>query len=240
MNISVVIPCYPPHQKYIPRLLRNLENQIVRPSEVILSLSEVSAEEGDNLREKWSRLTPLPIKVATWPTQANASVNRNNGALEATGEYITFLDADDIYSPLLFYRLYDYIFKYKPMALLFQHTTEKIPFHILTNQTVKNKVIKSKELFEHLYPSSSTQTDDLYNMTPHIQLSSSNPAHGDITVKKEVWEAHPQQDVVGREDSLYVRELLQDWWSNSRKEGKEGVIILPDILMWYAPDRHHQ
>lgn len=239
MKLSVVIPCYPPHQVYIPKLIVNLEEQIVRPNEIIISLSETTAEQGDALQQEWSLLSPhIPIKVTTWPEKANAAVNRNNGALEASGDYIIFLDGDDIYSPSLLSCLNTYISKFNPMALLFQYTTKKTPFHKLTEESYNtNRIYFSKELYEHLYPANqvSSQATDYYNLSPQIELGA-NIAHGCITVKKEVWEQHPQQDIGGREDSFYIRELLQSWHQTGR-EG-EGVIVIPDILMWYAPYRH--
>ena len=87
MKLSIIIPTYNA-EPYIHELLSALTPQITEETEVII------VDDGSS--------TPLGIKYkwAKVIRQANkgASAARNTGLVKAQGEYIAFIDADDLIS----------------------------------------------------------------------------------------------------------------------------------------------
>ena len=225
-TITVVVPCYPPHQKYIPRILEQLNTQSQKPDEIIVALSEVTIEETLSKLKEWSQLTDLPIQVVGQPIKALAAVNRNFGALHATTDYILFLDADDQYHIGLIKTLKKYIETLKPDAILY-HLSEIE----LTDEIESHNFYSSEELFKNIFPDGKfNELSEEYNMIPQLQLST-QVHHGHICVKYESWLESPQQDFITREDSVWVRKLLWNWHADARKT--EGIIAIPEILTYY-------
>lgn len=96
-SISVVIPCYPPHIKFLIRSLQTVAGQTLKPIEAVIGLSETSEEDGRQLELFFSKLTPC--RVITSTKKCPAAENRNNAMAKARGDVIVFLDADDMMHP---------------------------------------------------------------------------------------------------------------------------------------------
>ncbi len=222
-SISVVIPCYPPHQKHIPSVLSQLGSQSVVPHEIIISLSEISPIEEQRIKNQWIELTSIPLKTISTPSRALAAVNRNMGAMLADGEYIVFLDADDSYSPKLIETVQKTIEIYDPMGILWHLPSESVP----------PTFISSAELYENLQLGGDLGQDQYYVVQPNLTLDQ-RIHHGHICVKRKIWEECPQQDCILREDSMYIRLLLQKWDSEGRQGS--GLVVIPDILSDYSPN----
>jgi glycosyltransferase involved in cell wall biosynthesis len=95
-TISVVIPAYNADQ-FIGRALESIENQTIQPNEVIVI--DDGSTDGTSLRvEEFARHSALEV-VLVRQTNQGSSAARNNGIRKATGELITFLDADDLIYP---------------------------------------------------------------------------------------------------------------------------------------------
>lgn len=84
MDISIVIPAKN-EEKYLPRLLRSIEKQSLKPRDIIV----VDADSEDNTRKVARKHGAKVVKGGAHP-----SISRNMGAKIATGELIYFLDAD--------------------------------------------------------------------------------------------------------------------------------------------------
>ncbi len=89
--VSVVIPCYN-HGRYLPAAIESVLNQTYAPVEIIV----VDDGSTDNTKEVAHR---YPNVKYTWQKNRGLSASRNTGIKNATGEYITFLDADDWLHP---------------------------------------------------------------------------------------------------------------------------------------------
>lgn len=89
--ISVITPAYNA-EKTIERTIRSVLNQTYTNFEFLI----VNDGSQDKTLEMISRFQDQRIKVFSQTNQGH-SATRNRGILEATGEYITFLDADDIW-----------------------------------------------------------------------------------------------------------------------------------------------
>lgn len=228
VTISVVVPCYPPHQKMIPDLLKQLEMQTVKPEEIIISLSEVTEDDISILRNEWQEFTSILLQVVGQEIKALAAVNRNYGAMHSMCDYIQFLDADDIYHTKLIELVKAVIIKDQPDAILFHLSENNID---IINNPSKCRSYSSQELFDNLFPDKERNIiKEQYLEKPELTLQT-NITHGNICVKYSVWEEIPQDNIIGCEDSIYIRSLLWRWWERGCKSS--GVIVLPEVLQSY-------
>jgi len=90
--ISVIIPVYNA-EKTIKETIESVLNQTFTNFELII----INSESTDETLSIISQIRDDRIKVFSYP-KANVAVNRNRGFKHATGEYITFLDADDLWT----------------------------------------------------------------------------------------------------------------------------------------------
>ena len=91
-NISVIIPVYN-GENTIKQTIESVLNQSFTNFELII----INAESTDATLAVISQIKDQRIKVFSYP-KANVAVNRNRGFKQATGDYITFLDADDLWT----------------------------------------------------------------------------------------------------------------------------------------------
>ena len=85
MLLSIIIPAYNA-EPYIHELLKKLEPQITEEVEVLII--DDGSEKPLTLDQKWVKLIRQENK--------GASAARNTGLDHATGDYIAFIDADDL------------------------------------------------------------------------------------------------------------------------------------------------
>ncbi|MDF7667521.1 glycosyltransferase [Orbaceae bacterium ESL0727] len=99
VNISVIIPCYNT-EKYLQDCLDSLINQSCAPKEIIC-IDDGSTDNTAIILNHYANQYEH-IKIIS---QSNLGVShaRNNGIELATGEYILFVDSDDIVHTNLFY-----------------------------------------------------------------------------------------------------------------------------------------
>lgn len=95
--VSVIIPCYN-QGEFVCDSVNSVLNQVYQNFEIII-VDDGSDDESTVI--KLNNLNHKKIKVIHSENQG-LSAARNRGFIEATGEYIQFLDADDIISPLKF------------------------------------------------------------------------------------------------------------------------------------------
>src|SRR5438105_1187842 len=95
ISISVIIPVHPSHLCYIPNIVMQMEKQTKKPLEVILVCCGVTADFMRQLTLK----TTLDVKFIVLPRINLPGINRNIGAKASKGEYVAFIDADDVTNP---------------------------------------------------------------------------------------------------------------------------------------------
>jgi len=91
-KISVIIPVYN-GENTIKETIESVLNQSFTNFELII----INANSTDKTLSIISQFQDERIKVFSYP-KANVAVNRNRGINHATGNYITFLDADDLWT----------------------------------------------------------------------------------------------------------------------------------------------
>ena len=230
MSITIVIPCYPPHQKYIPGLLEQLNHQTVKPDAIVIALSEVNEQDIIHLEKEWKVFTSIPLKVVGQEQKANASVNRNYGALFVTTEYIQFLDADDTYDVRLIEIQKEQIQEQNPQAIIYHLTHEKLTDQL---QCINEPVVLTEAIFDSLYPTGKKEDAEIFlnHPLPDFAFSKGQIHCGHLLVKTEVILELPQPDILGAEDSHQIRNLVWYWHEQGRRVN--GIILIPHILTSY-------
>lgn len=96
-KVSIIIPCYN-CEAMIDETMESLEMQTCKDFEVIC-INDGSTDGTENKLNEWKNKQVFNISIIN---QENGGVSkaRNKGIEEAKGEYILFLDSDDIYNSL--------------------------------------------------------------------------------------------------------------------------------------------
>jgi glycosyltransferase involved in cell wall biosynthesis len=92
-KISVIIPVYNAEET-IKETLKSVLSQTFSQFEIIV----INDGSQDKTLEIVSRILDPRLKVLSYPN-AGVSVSRNRGISQAAGEYVSFLDADDLWTP---------------------------------------------------------------------------------------------------------------------------------------------
>jgi glycosyltransferase involved in cell wall biosynthesis len=108
--VSIIVPFYNV-EDFIENTLISIEGQIFRDFEVIL-INDGSTDNSHKVVEKYLSKCSFRSLLLS---QENSGVSaaRNRGLLNAAGEYIVFVDADDILSPRYVGQMYENISKNK-------------------------------------------------------------------------------------------------------------------------------
>ena len=91
--ISVIIPAYNA-EKTIQETVQSVLNQTFTDFELLI----VDDGSQDATLDIIKRISDPRIQVSSYPN-AGANISRNRGLAQAAGEYVSFLDADDLWTP---------------------------------------------------------------------------------------------------------------------------------------------
>jgi len=95
--VSVICPVYNA-ELYLEETIQSVLSQSYPHWELLLVMDTNSKDQSLVLAKKWSQKDPR-IKVLESATNKGVAHNRNYGIQEAKGEFIAFLDADDLWLP---------------------------------------------------------------------------------------------------------------------------------------------
>lgn len=104
LKISVIIPAYN-EEKYLPLMLDCIQKQTLDGYEVIL-VNDGSSDGTQNVIDCFAAVHPDRVHCIRQENQG-LSASRNNALKVAKGEYIAFLDADDVIHPEYLEKLYN-------------------------------------------------------------------------------------------------------------------------------------
>ncbi len=118
--ISIIMPAYNA-AKYIEKTINSVQAQTYRDWELLV-ISDGSTDETVNIVKK-RMLSDVRIKCYE---QENAGVSaaRNTGLDKATGKYISFLDADDLWEPTILAKLYEAMQEKADRKFIYARTDE--------------------------------------------------------------------------------------------------------------------
>lgn len=141
--ISVIVPLYNV-EKYILNCLRSISDQTYRDFELIL-VDDGSKDDSASVAEKYLKTCDLNYKVLKKENGGQSSA-RNYGLKEAKGEYVIFLDSDDVVSPHFLERLLEHFDEKTNLSFCsYQYVKSQTP----PDEEKREKVIfEKKELIE--------------------------------------------------------------------------------------------
>lgn len=106
MKISVIVPCYNV-EKYIGRCLESIERQTIGIENLeIILVDDVSTDNTLTTIMEFERKYPENVIAVVCEENKKAGGARNLGIDYASGDYITFVDADDILDSTMLEKMY--------------------------------------------------------------------------------------------------------------------------------------
>jgi glycosyltransferase involved in cell wall biosynthesis len=129
LTISVCIPCVIQHVPTLDRCIKSISEQIVLPKEVVISVSSVEEGQMDATKTATEFLlgkyrNKLEINVLYTTEKRYAGENRNIAIRHATGDIISFIDADDTMYPNRLYAIRNIFELYPDCIGVVHHFTE--------------------------------------------------------------------------------------------------------------------
>ncbi|MBF2064474.1 MAG: glycosyltransferase family 2 protein [Calothrix sp. C42_A2020_038] len=115
-KVSVIIPAYNA-MRYLPQTLDSVLQQTFTDFEVII----VNDGSSDTILEWAPELRDSRVRLITQINQG-VSAARNQGVANSTGEYIAFLDADDLWERTYLEKQVDYLDKHSNMGVVYTWT----------------------------------------------------------------------------------------------------------------------
>lgn len=222
---SCVIPLVQKHDYYLADIFKTLSREQTLICEVIVSRSELHESQlpdfRANLMDTATRANlRCPIVLCYSPQKRNAAQNRNAGADVAKGDWITFLDADDDYSPNRLSTLSKYTdCESKPNLLAHSYSYQ---------EEAKNmgEINYSGPLIQLTQSGARGST----NLEPVLEsLKDCRIHHGHLTVRNEIYKSvkfsidHP-----GSEDGIFCTSIAKEYGS---------VFLIPAPLSIYRVER---
>lgn len=96
-RVSIICPVYNV-EKYLDATVASVLAQTYPHWELLLVIDAKSSDQSLSLAKKWESQDPR-ILVLESPANLGVANNRNQGILKASGDYIAFLDSDDLWLP---------------------------------------------------------------------------------------------------------------------------------------------
>lgn len=206
--ISVIIPIYPPHLKFIPSLIKNMNEQTLLPDEVILCISEISLEDSQAILEKHRHNSKFELVIHGTHEKQNQSQNRNRGIIIAKHKFVMNCDADDIIHHEKI-EIMKYILGLRPHTNLICHNYF-YNRHKIHDKSALDFSVNLKNLF--LHADSNKYSQDTKKKMPCTNISIENyPVHhGHVLFNKECGVLYREEDGIRNngEDGQFCQDIL--------------------------------
>lgn len=96
-RVSIVTPVYNA-ESYLEATIESVQAQTLTDWEHLLVIDFKSKDQSERIARKWAQKDPR-IRVLSGEKNQGVAQNRNRGIDEAQGDYVAFLDADDLWLP---------------------------------------------------------------------------------------------------------------------------------------------
>jgi len=135
---TVIIPLYN-KEKFVENTLKSILNQTFTDYEVLV-VNDCSTDESVEIIKPYLSES---IKLLEHSVNKGLSASRNTGIKKANANYITFLDADDLWKPTFLETIYQLITDF-PEAKIFGANYEEVYSNKIVSPTNFSNVIESK------------------------------------------------------------------------------------------------
>lgn len=136
--ISVIVPVYNV-EKYLSKCLDSIINQTYKNLEIIL-IDDGSTDDSGKICDEYSKMDKR-VKVFYQQNQG-VSAARNKGIDLATGEYLTFVDADDWIEKDYFEKAVEYLNKFNPVVMINNYLKIDKDKNIINYFDKNNEILK--------------------------------------------------------------------------------------------------
>lgn len=216
-NISVVIPCYPPHITHLRSTCYDILRQTILPKEVIIAISGITDAYKNKLLEFFKRIfvyTKVDLIMIHTKKDQPAGINRNMGASVAKYDYVMFIDADDQLHPLKIEVTKYFINKYSPNIFLhsyLQNYSQK-QFQQINIRYTNTPIINN----EKIYTDTLENKRNLKRSYLHFQICNRKKkgyyyiARGYPTIKKSLLQTYQYDDSPRGQDTKYLVNILHN------------------------------
>lgn len=110
--ISVIVPCYNV-ENYVDRCLKSIINQTYGREQLqIILVNDASIDRTLNYLERWEKLYPEQIVLVNCKENHMPGAARNIGMQYVVGEYVTFVDADDVIDVTMIEKMHQRLCQY--------------------------------------------------------------------------------------------------------------------------------
>ncbi len=150
-NISIVMPLFNA-EIYLPEALKSVLNQTYRDFELIC-IDDCSTDRTRIIIEEFQK-EDNRIRILINEEHLGAAASRNKGLKAAQGEYILFLDGDDVFEEELLEKACIAMEKYQADIVLFEY------LHVPSETIYSKKVIERTKSFTEDYCKSSFTMED--------------------------------------------------------------------------------
>ena len=116
-KVSIILPIYNT-ENYLRECLDSVVAQTLREIEIIC-VDDGSTDNSPAILDEYARQAPR-IHVIHQPN-TGAGAARNRGLAETSGEYLAFLDGDDVFFPEMLERAYDRAYQFQADVVIFQY-----------------------------------------------------------------------------------------------------------------------
>lgn len=148
--VSVIVPVYNA-EKYLERCLDSLLRQVYSPLEIIL-VDDGATDGSAQICDTYASRSEEGCTITVIHQQnTGASIARKNGIAVAKGEYLTFVDADDVVSPQYVSALYEAILKHGTTMSVCRYEIGKSVADFQFAEKFASRLLDETELFQRFF-----------------------------------------------------------------------------------------
>lgn len=225
IKISIVVPIYKPHFSLFSNIISQIINQSEKPYELIVACSDCNIDDKINYFEiHKNTIENLNIKyiISDVPYKCFVGPNRNRGSNIATGDYVTYVDADDIISPYKIEITRKILEKFKPNVFLHSFVWNKPKDYEFTNYDINNIIIINNDKiyndtltkFKHKFYPRNKYKELIGKFPTQIFIDSTSSdiyyhiVQGLACIKKDLFSKHQYTEKPRGQDGIFLRDIL--------------------------------